>query len=84
VIGHDGTTIGRHAFLHVVDRVLKGFFAERGEEPERKEIVGYADDALIPLEPESGMHLPHVFVGNDGRRQHPVPPHRPCRACAGT
>lgn len=44
----------------------KGLFEELGEQPERKELVAFRDDSLIPAVPEHGMHLPHAFVGDDG------------------
>lgn len=44
----------------------KGLFEELGEQPERKELVHFRGDSLIPLEPEHGLHLPHAFVGDDG------------------
>ncbi|SHF70126.1 CubicO group peptidase, beta-lactamase class C family [Jatrophihabitans endophyticus] len=50
-----------------LDQIPKGIFAEMGEEPERRELVHFENDTFIPLEPDRGMHLPHVFVGDDGR-----------------
>jgi len=44
----------------------KGLFEELGEKPERTELVSYREDSLIPLNPDRGMHLPHVFLGDDG------------------
>ena len=44
----------------------KGMFEELGEKPERNELVAYREDSLIPLNPDRGMHLPHVFLGDDG------------------
>ncbi len=44
----------------------KGMFEELGEQPERKELVYYSDDSLIPVEADHGMHMPHAFVGDDG------------------
>ena len=44
----------------------KGMFEELGEKPERTELVSYREDSLIPLNPDRGMHLPHVFLGDDG------------------
>ena len=49
-----------------LDQTPKGIFAELGEKPERKELVHYQGDSLIPAEPEHGMHMPHAFVGDDG------------------
>jgi hypothetical protein len=45
----------------------KGVALEMGELPERKELVHYSDDSLIPIEPDRGMHMPHAFVGDDGQ-----------------
>ncbi|MDT0263089.1 serine hydrolase domain-containing protein [Jatrophihabitans lederbergiae] len=44
----------------------KDVFAELGEQGDCKELVHFADDTLIPLKADHGMHLPHVFVGDDG------------------
>jgi CubicO group peptidase (beta-lactamase class C family) len=49
-----------------IDMTPKGVAEEMGEKPERKELVHYAGDSLIPLEPDRGMHMPHAFVGDDG------------------
>jgi Beta-lactamase len=49
-----------------LDQTPKGIFEELGEKPERKELVHYKGDSLIPAEPDHGMHLPHAFVGDDG------------------
>ena len=49
-----------------LDQTPKGIFVELGEKPERKELVHYQGDSLIPAEPEHGMHMPHAFVGDDG------------------
>jgi CubicO group peptidase (beta-lactamase class C family) len=49
-----------------IETVPKGMFEELGELPERKELVAYRDDMLIPLQPDRGMHLPHAFLGDDG------------------
>ncbi|WP_121257649.1 serine hydrolase domain-containing protein [Nocardioides ferulae] len=49
-----------------VDTIPKGPLVEMGESPDRKELVAFGDDSLIPVEPEQGMHLPHAFVGDDG------------------
>jgi len=50
-----------------LDQIPKGIFAEMGEKPERIELVHYAEDTLIPLQPDRGMYLPHAFVGDDGQ-----------------
>ncbi|HWD83169.1 MAG TPA: serine hydrolase domain-containing protein [Kribbella sp.] len=44
----------------------KGVFEELGGQVERKELVAYGEDSLIPVEADRGMHLPHVFLGDDG------------------
>jgi CubicO group peptidase (beta-lactamase class C family) len=44
----------------------KGVFEELGEQVERKELVPYGEGSLIPVEPDRGMYLPHVFLGDDG------------------
>jgi CubicO group peptidase (beta-lactamase class C family) len=49
-----------------IDVIPKGVIAEMGEQPERKELVHFRGDSLIPVEPDRGMHLPHAFVGDDG------------------
>jgi CubicO group peptidase (beta-lactamase class C family) len=49
-----------------IEQVPKGMFEDLGEKPERKELVHYRDDMLIPLQPDRGMHLPHAFLGDDG------------------
>ncbi|KAA9163647.1 beta-lactamase family protein [Amycolatopsis acidicola] len=48
-----------------LDQQPKGLFAELTE-PERTELVRLDGDSLIPLAPTQGVHLPHVFVGDDG------------------
>jgi CubicO group peptidase (beta-lactamase class C family) len=35
-------------------------------EVERTELVHLTDDTLIPVEPKYGLHLPQVFIGDDG------------------
>ena len=49
-----------------IETVPKGLFEELGEQPERKELVHYQDDSLIPAQAERGMHMPHAFLGDDG------------------
>ena len=49
-----------------IDMTPKGIAQEIGEKAERKELVHYADDSLIPLEADRGMYMPHAFVGDDG------------------
>lgn len=49
-----------------LERTMKGVFAEFDPAPKPTELVGLSADVLIPLEPQSGMHLPHAFIGDDG------------------
>jgi CubicO group peptidase (beta-lactamase class C family) len=49
-----------------IDTVLKGMFADMGENPEKQELVSFTQDTLIPLKGERGMHMPHSFLGDDG------------------
>lgn len=44
----------------------KGELVEMGEETQTSELVWYRGDSLIPVEPQQGMYLPHVFLGDDG------------------
>jgi CubicO group peptidase (beta-lactamase class C family) len=46
--------------------VPKDAMAAMSEGPERTELVGYAPDALIPVQGQMGLHIPHVFLGDDG------------------
>nr|WP_255670080.1 serine hydrolase domain-containing protein [Aeromicrobium wangtongii] len=48
-----------------IDTVLKGMFADMEDQP-RQELVFFRDDALIPVQGEHGMHMPHWFLGDDG------------------
>jgi CubicO group peptidase (beta-lactamase class C family) len=49
-----------------IDMTPKGIAQEIGEKAERKELVHYAGDSLIPIEADRGMYMPHAFVGDDG------------------
>jgi CubicO group peptidase (beta-lactamase class C family) len=49
-----------------LDTVPKGIFAELGPAPEPVELVGRNEESLIALKAENGVHVPHVFVGDDG------------------
>jgi CubicO group peptidase (beta-lactamase class C family) len=40
--------------------------AELGEQPERWELVSFADDALITRERDRGLHRIYAFLGDDG------------------
>jgi len=37
-----------------------------GDRTERSELVAFGPDTLIPVEGQSGLHVPHVFLGEDG------------------
>ncbi|MCZ2826781.1 MULTISPECIES: serine hydrolase domain-containing protein [unclassified Modestobacter] len=37
-----------------------------GEQPERSELVSFAPDTLIPVQAQSGLHVPFAFLGDDG------------------
>ena len=47
--------------------VPKTELAELSESPERTELVADGPDSLIPLEGQMGLHIPHVFLGDDGQ-----------------
>jgi CubicO group peptidase (beta-lactamase class C family) len=49
-----------------MDQVPLGVIAELVENAERTELVHLAGDTLIALESKYGIHLPQVFVGDDG------------------
>ncbi len=49
-----------------LDMTPKGIALEMGEVPERKELVHYRGDNLIPINADRGMYMPHAFVGDDG------------------
>ncbi|NEA34806.1 serine hydrolase domain-containing protein [Streptomyces sp. SID13031] len=49
-----------------LDQTPKGIFAELGPAPEPVELVGRNEQSLIALKAENGMHVPHVFLGDDG------------------
>ena len=59
-----------------LDQVPKGILVEMGAQAERSELVHLEGDSLIPIKADRGIHIPHVFVGDDGRRQGAVPPRR--------
>jgi len=52
-----------------VEQVPKGDLAEMLGPPERHELVRLDGDTFVTAEPEHGLHMPHVFVGDDGRGQ---------------
>lgn len=49
-----------------VKQIPQGALAEMGETTVTSELAWYREDSLIPIEPQQGMYLPHVFVGDDG------------------
>ena len=49
-----------------LDQVPKGLMVEMGGQPERSELVHLEGDSLIPLKADRGIHIPHVFLGDDG------------------
>jgi CubicO group peptidase (beta-lactamase class C family) len=49
-----------------IEQTPKGVFVEMGGKVERKELVHYRGDMLIPVEADRGMHMPHAFLGDDG------------------
>jgi len=49
-----------------LDLVPLGLMAEIGGKPDRKELVHLDGDTFIQVQPQMGIHLPHVFVGDDG------------------
>ncbi|TDU82370.1 CubicO group peptidase (beta-lactamase class C family) [Kribbella voronezhensis] len=49
-----------------LDQTPKGIFAELGPAPEPVELVGRNEESLIAVKAENGVHLPQVFLGDDG------------------
>ncbi|MFN8622206.1 MAG: serine hydrolase domain-containing protein [Chloroflexota bacterium] len=49
-----------------LDQVPKGLMAEMGGQPERTELVHLDGDRLVPAQADRGVHIPHVFLGDDG------------------
>lgn len=49
-----------------LDQVPKGLLIEMGGQAERSELVHLEGDSLIPVKADRGIHIPHVFVGDDG------------------
>ena len=44
----------------------KDLALDLGEQPERSELVSFAPDTLIPVQAQSGLHVPFAFLGDDG------------------
>jgi CubicO group peptidase (beta-lactamase class C family) len=49
-----------------VEQRPKGMLAVLGGEVECNELVHVADERFVPKKAQHGIHLPHVFVGDDG------------------
>lgn len=49
-----------------LEQTMKGIFAELGPAPAPVELVPWRRDALITRTAAKGVHLPHVFLGDDG------------------
>jgi CubicO group peptidase (beta-lactamase class C family) len=49
-----------------VEQRPRGLMAELGGRVERTELVHLSDDRFVPVKATHGIHLPHVFVGDDG------------------
>lgn len=47
-------------------QTLKGILAELGPDPAPVELLPWRDSALITRSADRGVHIPHVFVGDDG------------------
>jgi CubicO group peptidase (beta-lactamase class C family) len=52
-----------------LDQVPRGAIAEMVGQAERHELVRFDGDTLISAQPEHGLHMPYVFVGDDGNGQ---------------
>jgi CubicO group peptidase (beta-lactamase class C family) len=44
----------------------RGILAELGAQPERYRLLRHDGDTFVQLEPRMGVHLSHVFLGDDG------------------
>ena len=64
-VGKSEITQGDDGRIWMTDTPL-GELASLVGKVERTELVYLTDDTLIPVEPEYGLHLPQVFVGDDG------------------
>ena len=49
-----------------IEQRPKGIMLALGAQVERRELVHAGGDRFLPLEPQHGIHPPHVFVGDDG------------------
>ena len=49
-----------------VEQRPKDIIAELSQQAERHQLVAFAENSLIPLQSQQGLHMPHVFLGDDG------------------
>lgn len=49
-----------------VEQRPKELIAELSQQPERHQLVAFGENSLIPLQSQQGLHMPHVFLGDDG------------------
>ncbi|VXB50729.1 Penicillin-binding protein 4 [Arthrobacter sp. 9V] len=49
-----------------LERTPKGLYEEVGDQTEKIELVAAGGDNFLPAQLQYGMHLPHVFLGDDG------------------
>ncbi|MEV7662589.1 serine hydrolase domain-containing protein [Paenarthrobacter sp. NPDC089316] len=49
-----------------LERIPKGLYEEVGDQREKIELVAAGGDSFLPAQLQYGMHLPHVFLGDDG------------------
>jgi CubicO group peptidase (beta-lactamase class C family) len=49
-----------------LDQVPKGILAEIGGRAERTELIHLDGETFLPVQPRLGIHLPQVFIGDDG------------------
>jgi hypothetical protein len=49
-----------------LEMLPKDLAVEMGEQPERSELVGFAESTLIQVDAQSGLHMPMAFLGDDG------------------
>ncbi|MBV8932072.1 MAG: beta-lactamase family protein [Kutzneria sp.] len=46
--------------------IPKGILVKADASPTKTELVSWHGEALLPVEPERGLYLPHAFLGDDG------------------
>lgn len=49
-----------------VEQRPKDIIAGLSQQPDRHQLVAFAENSLIPLQSQQGLHMPHVFLGDDG------------------